>query len=438
MTNLRQIVTDTIALCKANGAQDAFVSLGQSHSMSVSWRKGRIEKLQSAGASALHVQLFVDGRFSAHSTSDLRSDSISRFVERGIAMTRLLEPDPFRGLADPARYEGRTTQDLELFDSAVNALTPADLVSQCQAIEALAQEKSDLPIEDITSSYGAGMRRYFEMSTNGFEGEMVTTSANKSCSIVLNDDGKKPSDYGSAAVRHVSDFPEIGTIVDEAAAFARLRLGQKKLPSRPRTLILDRRVARQLVSSFLSPLSGYDLVAKRSYFEGKIGANLGSGLLTLVDMPHLVRGLGSSPYDDEGMATRDATIFDKGVLKQYLLDNYCARKLDLEATSGSLNNLVMPKGERSLAAMIADVKDGIYVIGLLGGNKDNLRGDFSHGIVGVAIENGELTTPISEMNIDGNFTNLWQRLVEVGNDPSPYANYLIPSLRIDDVSVSGT
>ena len=179
-------------------------------------------------------------------------------------------------------------------------------------------------------------------------------------------------------------------------------------------------------------------MAKRSYFEGKIGANLGSGLLTLVDMPHLVRGLGSSPYDDEGMATRDATIFDKGVLKQYLLDNYCARKLDLEATSGSLNNLVMPKGERSLAAMIADVKDGIYVIGLLGGNKDNLRGDFSHGIVGVAIENGELTTPISEMNIDGNFTNLWQRLVEVGNDPSPYANYLIPSLRIDDVSVSGT
>jgi len=438
MTNLRQIVTDTIALCKTNGAQDAFVSFGQSNSMSVEWRKGRIEKLQSAGASALHIQLFVDGRFSAHSTSDLRSDSISRFVEHGIAMTRLLEPDPFRGLADPARYEGRTTQDIELFDGAVNALTPADLVSQCQAIEALAQAKSDLPIEDITSKCRAGMNRFYQMSTNGFEGEAVTTSASKTCEIVLNDDGKKPGDSAAALVRHVSDFPELGAIVDEAAAFVRLQRRQQKLPSGPRTLILDRRVAQGLVSSFLGPLSGYSLVAGRSYFKDKIGASLGSGLLTLVDMPHLVRGLGSAAFDGEGMATKEATIFDKGVLQQYLLDNYCARKLDLVATSGSLSNLVMPRGERSLQAMIADVKDGIYVIDFLGGNKDSLRGDFSHGIVGVAIENGELTTPISEMNIDGNFMNLWQRLVEVGNDPSPYSNYLIPSLRIDDVSVSGT
>ena len=438
MSDFQDIVSKALQTATNRGAQHARVRASRSQSLDMSWRKGKIENMTSSGESALVLQLYVDGKFGSYFTSDMRSDSIDSFIAKCIDITRLLEEDPARTLADPELYKDRSEADLEIFDPSVEAITPNDLIEYSKNLEALTLAHSELPILDVTIECGVTQGESCTATTNGFFGQRKTSSFGAYSSIVLTDGDKKPSDYAGSYARYKADLRTPQQIADEAAHFASFKLGQKKLPTGNRTLIFDRRVASQLINKFIDPLDGWALVMKSSYFQDKIGQKFGSDLLDLHDDPLLKRGSGSRTFDSEGITAKKATIFDKGALKQYFLDTYAANKLGLKPTTGSTTNLILTPGTRGLDAMIADVKDGIYVTGLLGGNQDRVRGDFSHGIVGVAIENGKLTTPVSEMNITGNHLDLWNRLSELGNDLRTDASTRIPSIRIDDVAVSGS
>lgn len=438
MADIQQLVEFALDNAQKLGAQNAACSVVHARELEISWRKAKIETLSSAGQSALSIDLYVDGKYGAYSTSDLRQDSIISFIQKNIAMTRLLEEDPARGLADPSRYEGRDTRDLELFDSKIAEFTPGQATDLCKNLEEIVLTHKEIPITDATTSVGIGTADRCSATTNGFLAQRKTSSIQLFTSIVLADGDKKPSDYAYTAARHLSDLSALDDVANEAAAFASLRLHQKKIASANRTLILDRRAASSFITRYLSPISGSALIRKQSYFDQKIGQKLASDAFDLHDEPLTVRGLGARSFDNEGMALHSASIFESGTLKQFYLDNYAARKLGLTATTAAPSVLVLTPGTRSLADMIKDVKDGIYVIGFLGGNMDPVRGDFSYGIVGVSIENGELTQHISEMNITGNFTDIMHRLTEVGNDPKRDATHRIPSLRFDDVAFSGT
>ena len=438
MSDMKQILENAMKTAQKLGAQNARASYSHAQSLSVSWRKNKIENMASSGESQLWMALYVDGKYGNYSTSDIRPESIDAFIEKCIAMTRLLEPEPARTLADPERYKDRYGEDLEIYDPAVAALTPNDAIEFCKKLEALALQHTEMPITDVTASYDFGLSESFMATTNGFAGNRKSTYVGASVEIALTDGEKKPSDYGYTQKRFVGDIRTAEDIVAEAIRFLGYRRSSQKLASKNRTLVFDRRVASSMVSKYLKPLFGGSLIMKNSYFLDKVGQKLASDLLDLHDEPWLKRGLSSRTYDSDGMSCKPATIFEKGTLKQYMLDVYSANKLSLTPTTGNLTNLVLTPGKRSLNEMIADVKDGIYVTSILGGNQDNVRGDFSHGISGVAIENGKLTQNIAEMNMTGNHTDLWNRLVEVGNDPREDSSYRIPSLRIDDVSVSGT
>ena len=438
MSEYQDIVLRAIETAQKQGAQHARVGLHRSQSVTMTWRKAKIENMTSSGEAALVLELFVDGRFGQYYTSDTRDDSVRAFIERCVAMTRLLEEDPARTLADPARYADRFTDDLDIYDSSAETMTPNDLAASCKELEELALAHSEVPVFDATTYANVYMGQSCKVTTNGFSGEERSTVFSRQIEMVLKDGDKKPSWDAYSYRRHLADLRSSKDIVDECARFGAFMIGQKKLASGNRTLIFDRRVATQMVKKYLNPLTGMSLILKNSYFEGKQDQKVASDLFDLHDEPLMKRGLGSTSYDSEGVSLHPMTIFDKGTLKQFFINTYAGNKLGMAPTTGSYSALVLTPGKRSLDEMIADVKDGIYVLGLLGGNQDNVRGDFSHGIVGVAIENGKLTTPVSEMNITGNHTDLWQRLVEVGNDPSLDSTHRIPSLRIDDVSVSGT
>ncbi len=438
MDSLKQRVAYAVETAIKLGAQDVSCSAVQARDLEVSYRKSKIETLSSAGQSALSIDLYVDGRYGAYSTSDLRRESLPAFLEKNIAMTRLLDPDPARGLADPKRYENRESADLRLHDPEIAQLTPENAADICRKLEDAVASHKEIPISDITTEVGIGISDRYMATSNGFEGERKTTSAQIFASVVVSDGDKKPSDYAYTAARRYADLSSLDDIAAEAASFAALRIGQKKLPSANRTLILDRRAASSFVTRYIAPISGSALIRKQSYFEQKIGQKLASDLFDLRDDPLRPRGLGSRLFDNEGMSLHVAPVFEKGILRQFFLDNYSARKLGLEATTAAPSQLVLTPGARSLSEMIKDVSDGIYVIGFLGGNMDPVRGDFSYGIVGVAIERGELTQHVSEMNVTGNFTEIMHRLTEVGNDPKRDATHQIPSLRFDDVAFSGT
>ena len=438
MAEFKDIASRAIEVAQKQGADAVYASVARSQDVEAQWRKSKVDTLSSAGQSSLVLRLFVDGKYGVYTTSDLRDESVDAFIGKGIAMTRLLERDPARGLADPSRYTGRAELDLEQYDETVAALRPDDLVQKCRQFEDVALARKDISPIDTTISFGATVNESFSATSNGFYGSRKTTLAMSMCEYVVGNGEKKISEYGYSQAKHASDMEPFEVQAADAARYIALKTDQKKIASGRRTLILDRRCAGQFVGRFIIPAFGNALVNRQSYFEGKIGQTVASKLFDLHDSPHLVRGMRSRLYDGAGMATQPRAIFDHGVLTQYYLDNYSARKLGLDATTGEQTNLVLTPGARGLDEMIRDVQDGVYVISFLGGNQDTVRGDFSYGIVGVAIEHGELTTHVSEMNVTGNFMDVMHRLNEVGNDPRTDVSSRIPSLRIDDVSFSGT
>jgi PmbA protein len=171
--------------------------------------------------------------------------------------------------------------------------------------------------------------------------------------------------------------------------------------------------------------------------EGRLGAPVGSSLLTVADDPHVVRGLGSRLYDAEGLAARPLAVFDEGVLKSYFVDTYYGRKLNMAPTTGGPSNASWALGAKSRDQLVADVKDGILVTSFIGGNSNGTTGDFSLGVSGFRIRAGALAEPVSEMNVSGNMADLLPRLVAVGNDPYPYSPLRTPTLVFDGVQFAG-
>ena len=203
------------------------------------------------------------------------------------------------------------------------------------------------------------------------------------------------------------------------------------------TVLVDNRVAGRLVGMLLMPLQASSIQQKRSFLENKLGQALFSPLLTVTDDPLIPEAFGSRKYDNEGLAARPRVVFDKGVLKSYYVDNYYGRKLALAPTSGSMSNLSWQLGSKSQQQLLADVKDGLFITGFIGGNSNGGTGDFSLGFVGFRIRDGAIAEPVSEMNLADNNLEFWKKLKAVGNDPFAYSSQLTPSLVFEGVSVAG-
>ncbi len=434
---LQDIASRALESALAAGAEQVAVRVAQGRSIEVKKRQGEIERILDAASSGLTLQLFVDGKYATHSTSDLRPEALDAFVPKAMTLTSYLGRDPFRGLADPELYAGRAELDLELYDPAMAEITPAQRLDLLQRTEAAAQAVGG-PIISVETTLRDGASEEVRLHSNGFFGTATRTSVSLSASVSVQDPNeRRPSDAAWAATRYFADLPDPATIGAEASQRALSRIGQTKLPSATLPVVFENRVAPQMISYLLGALSGAAIQQQRSFLLGKLDQSFASPLLHLTDDPHIPRGLGSRFYDGDGIASHPRTLVEAGTLRAYLIDVYYGRKLEMPPTSGSTSNLSLSLGTRPAAEMVADIERGIYVTSLLGGNVDYTRGDFSHGVSGFAIENGKLTVPIGEMNISGNHLSLWQGLVEVGNDPFPYSSYLIPTMRFDGVSVSG-
>jgi PmbA protein len=202
-------------------------------------------------------------------------------------------------------------------------------------------------------------------------------------------------------------------------------------------MVLHPRAAGSIVGRLLGPLTGGSLQQGRSFWANLVDKEVVSPLLTIVDNPLLVRGLSSRPFDGEGISAKELPIIEKGVLKNYYIDTYYGKKLGLAPTTGSPSNRVLGLGEKDLDGLISDLPEGILITSWLGGNSDGATGDFSLGVRGHLIEDGQIGAPVSEMNVTGNLLTLFQALVAVGNDPWKYSPLKAPTLVFEDVNFSG-
>ncbi|MFN7985945.1 MAG: TldD/PmbA family protein [Thermoanaerobaculia bacterium] len=422
------------------GAQEASARTYRVREVEVKWRDGKLEQIHEATTRGLGLSLYVDGRFSMVSTSDLRPEALDTFIGDSVVLTRALAKDPFRTLPDPKLYEGQAKTDLLLEDPKYSSVTPEQRRAVVKEIEAAARSvKGAEAILSVTTDFSDTLSESWRVTSNGFEGSRRDTSFFVSAEVSVKDpDGRKPEDYAYGGARFVAEVPKAAQVGREAAERALSRLGAKKGESAVLTMAVENRAAGRMPGFLLGPLSGGSLQQKRSFLEGKLGQAIASPILTLVDDPLVPKGFGSRLYDGEGIAAKRMPVIEAGVLKAYYIDTYYGKKLQMAPTTAGPSNLVWTLGDRDQAVLLAAMKEGILVTSFLGGNSNGLTGDFSLGVQGFRVRGGKIAEPVGEMNISGNHLDLWKKLAAVGNDPYPYSSMKTPTLVFEGVQFAGT
>ena len=438
-TDVREIARAAMKSALAKGAKEAAATVNRSRNVSLEWRDGKIEKINEATTRGLTLQLYVDGRYSQVSSSDLRPEALDTFIADSISMTRVLAEDPFRALPEPALYEGRASVDLQLDDPAYPTVTPDERRRAAQQMEEAARAaKGAEAILSVSTAFDDTRTESFRVASNGFEGTRIDTVFFVSASVSVKDaDGRRPEDYSFGGSRFLGEVPAVAEVGRQAAERAISRLGAKKPPSAVMTLVVDNRAAGRLMGALGGPLSGASLQQRRSFLEGKLGQAIGSPLLDVVDDPLIPKAFGSRLYDSEGLAAKPRPVFGKGVLRSYYIDTYYGKKLKMAPTSGGVSNLSWTLGAKPQRAILKDVGEGILVTGFLGGNSNGTTGDYSLGVQGFRIRGGERAEPVGEMNIAGNMLELLKKLTAVGDDPWPYSSMRTPTLVFEGVQFAG-
>lgn len=433
--SLLQQAAAAVEAAKAAGASDAWAGAGTSRQVEFSVRDGALEKVSEATTSSMALELWVDGRYSTHRTTDLRPESLARFAREAVALTRHLQPDPFRSIPDPALFEGRSDVDLDLVDPTVAALTREDREALCRAQnEQLAGQDG---VVSATSGTSDGHGVSVSVSSNGFSGSHEHTWLWLGSELTMKQDDGLTEAWMWGGGPHRAQAPTPDAVAAETLKRARDREGSAKGPTRKGLMIVDPSAAASLVRRLLGPASGRSVQQGQSFWADRMDQPLLSDKLTIFDDPLLPRGLSSRHFDGEGIASRRLPIVDQGRLVNLYLDTYYARKLDRAPTTGGSSNVVVQPGRRDLAGIVADADQAIYVTSWLGGNADGTTGDFSFGMRGHLVQDGRIGAPVGEMNVTGNLLSLFASLVEVGNDPWPYSGTLAPTLVFDGVDFSG-
>jgi PmbA protein len=434
--NLKDQAAHAVELARKAGAEDAWANVNQSRDVEFEYRDGALEKVKDTTSRSLGVKIYANGRYSSHETTDLNPDRLGGFIDEAVAITRALEPDDFRRITPEELFANRPTDNLDLVDDTVAVLDRDQRLAWCEALDTVATGHER--VISATAGVYDGTQKSASASSNGFVGSQQSTYCWFGSSVTLRDAGDKRAEDGFyAGGAHVADLPDATSVGQIALDRALSRLDSEKGPTVKTAMIVDSRAAASLIGRLMRPANARSVQQARSFWAPLIGEQAFSDKLTIVDDPLIKRGMASRHYDSEGISAKALPIVENGVVKNIYVDTYYGRKGGMTPTTGSASNRRIALGEQSLEQLLAAVGNGVYVTSWLGGNADATTGDFSLGLRGHMVENGQIGRPVGEMNVTGNLKDLFGKLEMLGNDPYPYSSTLAPSLVFVDVDFSG-
>ena len=436
--NFRELAEWMISQTMKAGAHDCRVSLSKRRLVEINYRDRKPEVIKEATTKNLYLEVFINNRFAGQSTPDYRKSTLAGFITDVVDNANIMEEDPFRTLPDPKYYEGRSTIDLQLNDPDYDQLTPEGRHMMVKTVEDACLLKGGDKVISVEAGEYDETNEEFIKSSNGFEGSTQSTYCQVGASMTAQDEGdRRPAGYHYVSCIYRSDLPPLQEVGIEAATRTLDLMGGKKIATTKLPIVIENRGVGRVLSGLLDPMSAGSIQQKRSFLADKKDKTIGSKLLTLIDDPFLPRALGSKYYDSDGFPARKRNLFTEGTVNEFLIDWYYSRKLGWEPTSGSISNLIIPPGTRSVETIIKDLSRCILITGFIGGNSNSTTGDFSVGIIGKLFEKGRFVQNVAEMNIADNHLNFWNKLVEVANDPWIYSQARLPSLVFDGVVVAG-
>jgi PmbA protein len=434
---LQQVVEmaleDAVKRCGASSAEvDA--SLSQGSSLTV--RLGEIETIEHNRDKSLALTVYFGEKTGSASTSDMSAEGIKHTVDAACSIAKLTAEDDCGGLAD-AENMATEIADLDLwYPWNPDADTARDLALECEDVARQSGEAiSNSEGATVSSHEGVGIYA----NTHGFSGTRYGTRHSLSCSVIASDGEAMERDYWYSVARDRAELQTAAEVGRLAGQRSLDRLGSRKIATCQTPVIYEAQVASSLLSHLISAISGGALYRKSSFLLDHKGKKIFPEHINISEQPHILKGLGSAAFDNEGVATRHRSIIKDGVLMDYVLGSYSARKLGLQTTgnAGGVRNLMIEHGDSDLPALMKKMGTGLLVTELIGFGVNNITGDYSRGAAGFWVENGEIQYPVSEITVAGNLIDMFQSFVEVGNDLDKRGNTITGSILVEKMTVAG-
>jgi len=438
------LLNDVVAAALKAGADAAEAVGAQRRSLSIGVRNGALEEVEREESRDLGLRVFVGQRQATVSGSDISAEARAKLVARAVAMARLAPEDPYAGLADPDRLARGPLRDLDLFDPTEPSAL--ELEAHARAAEAAARA-----VPKVTNSDGGSgswsTSQWTMVTSGGFTGVHRASGFGIGASAIAGDADGMETGYDGRSVRWRSDLPSPESLGTEAGRRAVSRLGARKIASTTAAVIFENRLAGALLSPLIGAISGPSIARGTSFLKDKLGQKLFARGIVISDDPHRPRGLGSSPFDDEGVENAACNLIDDGILTTWLLNSSSARQLGLTTTGHasrglagppgvSTSNLTFHPGDRDQAGLMKDAGVGLLITSMFGPSLNGNTGDWSVGCSGFWFEGGEIAYPVNEITVAGNLLDIFARIVP-GADLEIRGSANSPSLLVDGLAIAG-
>lgn len=438
------LLHDVVAAARKAGADAAEAVFAERQSLSVSVRLGELEEVEREEARDLGLRVFIGERSATVSGSDISADARAKLIERAVAMARLAPEDPYASLAPRDRLARAPYPELDLVD-------PYEPSAEALETQARMAEDAARAVKGVTNSDGGSAAwsssRWALATSDGFQASHAATGHSISASAIAGEGAGMERGGEGRSTRHFGDLPAAGDIGMEAGRQAVARLNPRKIASTTAPVIFENRLAMSLIGPLLGAISGPSIARGTSFLKDKLGQPIFARGVDLLEDPHRVRGLGSAPFDDEGVATQVRALIDDGVLTTWLLNAGAARQLGLETTGHasrglagppgvSPSNLTLQPGTRDKAGLMADAGTGLLVTSMFGPSINANTGDWSVGCSGQWFENGQITGPVAEITVAGNLIDIYARLIP-GSDLEIRGASNAPSILVDGLAIAG-
>ncbi|MFT5218550.1 MAG: PmbA protein [Planctomycetota bacterium] len=434
--SFKNIVVDALKMAAAAGATQAEAGLSVSQGLSVATRMGSVETIEHQQDNGLGISVYIGQHKGSASTSNLDPEAIRKTVEAACNIARYTSEDPCAGLAD-LELMASEFRDLDLYHPwAIEPQAVIDLALECENT-ALSYDPRIVNSEGASVDLGSGVSVYG--NSHGFLQALHKTQHSISCSVVAESQGKMQRDYWYDVSRNADRLKSAQDIGRIAAERTVRRLDAEKLSTRQSPILFVPDMARGVVGHFASAIGGAAQYRKSSFLLDAVDTRVFPEFFQLAEFPFETQALGSANFDGEGVALREAPLVQDGVIQNYLLDSYSARKLNLKTTghASGVHNLTLNDTGKSFEDCLAEMDRGFLVTELMGQGVNTVTGDYSRGAAGFWVENGQIDHAVEEVTIASNLRDMFLGIVSLGNDIDSRGNIRCGSMLIENMTIAG-
>lgn len=449
-----ELATDVVKKAINKGADESEVYLELGTEFQVRTRKGEIEILKQAQKRGLGLRVFVNNkcvgikRLGFSYTSDFTPETIDTQIEKTLFLAKHSTSDEFYGLPEKDLASQKKLSDLKIYDPQIETINTKTKIELAKRAEESAFSESPKVKNSEGANFISEKTSVILVNSKSEPISYDSTFFHLSAEPVIEHGNEKRISRFWDSKRFFADLDSPEDIGKKSAQRAERMLGAKKIKSQKVPVILENLISNRFLYALASAVNGDNVYKKSSFLASMLDKKIGSDLVTLIDDGTIPKGLGSKPFDDEGVLTRRKKIIDKGVLSCFLYDTYTAKKAKLASTGNASReydkipqigtlNFYIENGKTPLEEMVKEIKSGLFVTDLMGFGINWITGDFSQMVEGIWIENGELAYPVDEITLGGTLLNFFSGIEQIGNDLDFRSPTACPSLKIGELVVGG-